>query len=134
MKTILLILTFISGITSYSQNEIKDIIDKLNQNLTTYGADPSLKEVFLNRQEKILDIQGFQIPLEKTKEVYQPDEKIYQGTKIIGKVSFECEWNCIKNTEDNEQNSGVAFSFKSKKGAYLFIDLIFQLKKELAYD
>ncbi len=134
MKRILLILTFLSTLTTFSQNEVKVIIDKINQNLITYGADPTLKEVFLNRQEKILDIQGFQIPLEKTKEIYEPDAKIYQGIKIIGKVSFECEWNCIENTEDNEKNSGVAFSFKSKKGAYLFIELIYQLKKELAYD
>lgn len=134
MKKILLVFSLLAALNSYSQDEIKVIINKINQNLSTYGADPTLKEVFLNRQEKILDIQGFQIPLEKTKEIYEPDARTYQGIKITGKVTFECEWNCIENTEENKMNSGVGFSFKSKKGAYLFIELIYQLKKELSYD
>tara|TARA_R100000988_G_C3966486_1_gene149075 strand:- start:514 stop:891 length:378 start_codon:yes stop_codon:yes gene_type:complete len=124
----------ISGLSSYSQNEVKTILDKINKNLSIYGADPTLKEVFLNRQQKILDIQGYQIPLNKTKEFYESDARTYNGIKIIGNVFFKCDWNCIEDTTEKKMNSGVAFSFKSKKGAYLFINLIFELKKELSYD
>lgn len=134
MKRHFVLLAFLIGISSYSQDEISRIINEINKNLIEYGADPSLTEVFLNRQQKILDIEGYQIPLELTNEIYKPDARIHEGIKIVGTVFFECDYNCIQNTSDNKKNSGVGFSFKSKKGAYIFINLIFRLKKELKYD
>lgn len=135
MKKLIILICFVS-LNSFAQDEIKTLITKINKNLVVYGSDPELKEVFLNQQEKILDIDGSQIPIQITKEIYEPhiDKKL----NIVGRVSFECgsgkkNDNCIYFSKENKFGAGVGFAFKSKKGAYLFIDLIYQLKKELSY-
>lgn len=140
MKIKLIYVTLLIGIACYSQSDVNSIIKEINNNLSTYSSDPKLKEVFLNRQSKILDIKGTQIPLEITNEIYKPESnpRNVNGNKIVGFVEFKCadladKFNCI--TYENEKNiSSQGFAFNSKKGAYLFIDLIYRLKKELSYE
>lgn len=127
----LIILALLLNSIVYSQNKINVIVEKLDKSLTTFCPDSKKGSVFINIQEKILDIDGFQIPIEETSEIFVPESRIYKGRKILGYVEFKCKWNCIKNTEDNEIILAIGFGFVSKKGAYEFIELIYQLKKEL---
>jgi hypothetical protein len=133
MKKLYAVILLILGTTiSYSQSDVTQIISEINKSLQLYNANPKLTKVYLNRDEKILDIEGYQIPLVETKVVYEAKSRTYEGVKIIGNVYFKCENSCITNGEENL--TGVAFSFKSKDGAYKFIDLIYKLEKILEKD
>ncbi|GEC78341.1 hypothetical protein [Flavobacterium aquatile] len=130
MKIFFLFFTLFCSSYFYAQSGVDQIIADLNNNLRMYNANPQLTKVFINRNENILDILNYQIPLEDVKVYYEVDERIFNGVKIVGNVSFKCEDSCIKEN-DYDFIKGVAFAFKSKDGAYKFIDLIYKLKKLL---
>lgn len=133
MKKIHLILAVLVFQTvSFSQNAVNKIVAELNSNYKTYGVDSSKTKIYLNREQKTLDIAGNIIPITETEIVFEKDNRVYKGVKIIGSVFFKCELNCI--SEGTEYHSAVGFGFKSKDGAYKFIDLMFDLKKELEKD
>jgi hypothetical protein len=120
----------LSNFLAYSQNNIDRIILEINNNLKTYAADPKIKNVYINRIEKILDIQEYQIPLNFTTVSYKNKSRIYSGLKTVGDILFKCEQNQIIDKK-NDFVMGVSFAYKSKEGAYKLIELIYLLNKEL---
>ena len=104
----------------------------MNSNLKLYGSDSKLNKVYLNRNEKIIDIGDYLIPLVETEIFYEKENRVYNGVKITAYVTFKRETNSI--TGGTENHASVSFGFKSKDGAYKFIDLMFKLKKALDND
>lgn len=116
---------------SYSQS-IDVIQKKLNEEFKNYIADPSFKEVFINRSTKTININDLIIPLDKVLFEYKEGQKIYQGIEIKGYLLIYCTTphekinNCIKNKEGYSES--VSLGFKSKKGVYILIDLLYELQ------
>ena len=133
MKNIYALFTFFLIQTfSLSQVDVDKIIIELNSNLKLYSGDSKINKVYLNRNEKIIDIGEYLIPLENTEIIFEKESRVYNGIKIVGYVTFKRETNSINSGK--EYISSVGFAFKSKDGAYKFIDLLFKLKKELEND
>ncbi|GEM_PF-4241886 len=128
MKHKITLILFLITTLTYSQ-QVSEIVAELNKNWTSYNANPALTKIYLNRNEKILDILGYQIPLNKVKILYEQENRIFQGVKIEGSVNFECEYSCILNGD--EKILAVAFGYKSKDGAYKFIELLYRLIEAL---
>ena len=80
--------------------------------------------IYFNNVDKIIDIDGYRIPLNEVKTTYN-----YHQTSYGHCVDFDCRsGNCITQA-DGSGAIGFAVAFKTKKNCYDFIDLISQLKK-----
>jgi hypothetical protein len=124
--TLLLTVSFSSIFSQSKQltlNKLKTFMHQYQINLRTHktGNNPI---IFYNDVEKILDIDGTQIPLFDVKTTYYVNET---GNHC---VSFDCKnEDCISKPEGNVQ-TGFAIPFLTKKNCYDFISIINQLKRE----
>jgi hypothetical protein len=79
--------------------------------------------IYFNQIEKVLDIEGYQIPLLEVKILYVYNNEF--GNHLVG---FNCNnSSCIYNSKGKKS---LAFSvpFISKQKCYEFIDLINKIK------
>lgn len=121
---LIVFLFMLFGTSVYSQ----DTVQRLNSLFAKHGADPAVNKIFVNKSEKILDIDGVLIPLNDTSKFVTERNKTENGIKIKAYIEFECEGNCIY--EAGEYIAGIGYAFKSKEGAYEFLDMIYKLEKE----
>jgi hypothetical protein len=125
----LIIILILSPILSFAQTE-NIIIGKIKYHMKMYSVNATTKKVgtnatiYFNNSEKIIDIDGYQIPLLDTKCFYR-----YSSDFNLNVVSFECfdENECV--TFLNGSTSRFSTAFTSKKSCYSFIDLIAKLKR-----
>jgi hypothetical protein len=115
--------------TSFSQTSKETTVKKikafLEQNSVAPGKNVPPKEVtvYFNKADKIIDIDGFQLPLQEVKTAYY----LIQSTKHG--VSFDCKGtNCITDPK-GKAIDWFAIAFFSKQNCYDFIDLVSQLKQ-----
>ena len=87
-------------------------------------------QIFLNIEDKILDMGDYFLPLENVKMEYAYVNRNLPDKKYHG-VRFSCyEGNCIKIMDDGN-GSGITSFFKTKKDCYDFINSLNELKKAL---
>lgn len=125
---ITLLFTITLTINAYTQNlkftlgKVKQIINESSISITT--GEKSKAEVYYNASDKIIDIDGFQIPLLEVKPFYLFDEKRNRHV-----VNFVCNTGeCITDSEMHKV-IGMGLAFTSKKICYDFIAAISDLKK-----
>jgi hypothetical protein len=128
-RLFLLPLLVIISLTTFSQDNkeatIKKIKAFLEQHSLAPGKNAPPKEVvvFFNKADKIIDIDGFQLPLLDVKTAYYLIQSSKHG------VSFDCKGtNCITDPK-GKSIDWFAIAFFSKQNCYDFIDLISQLKQ-----
>lgn len=129
VKVFFIALLMLFGTSTYSQDSKDATIKKIKIFLHQYLVNISTGEtgnnptIYFNKVEKIIDIDGYQIPLQEVKTVY------YMTENGANCVSFDCRNdNCIVKPSGNLQ-IGFAIPFLSKSNCYAFIELINQLKK-----
>ena len=127
----IIILLFIS-IQSYSQtNEIKIFNNLKTVFKKSISCTSSTKKssIFLNRDQKQLDIDNYLIPLLNVTIEYSYSKL---DPKCLHYVKFECIGeNCINIVDLNETADAVAFPFGSKNDCYEFIAILSDLKTSL---
>lgn len=96
------------------------------------GGDRNSFDIFFNSAESMLDLDGRQIPLKRTRVLYEFQDS---DDNVSAKhwVKFRCiVKGCFDGLDQSDSNT-VAYGmpFKTKKACYDFINLIGQLKKTL---
>ena len=114
---------------TYSQESKETTVKKIKAFLHQYQVNISTGKtgnnptIYYNKLEKIIDIDGYQIPLQEVKTTYYVSQT---GHKC---VSFDCRLDdCIVKPTGGLQ-TGFAIPFLTKSNCYSFIELINQLKK-----
>lgn len=132
MKKLLLIVSVcILSIVSFSQDSKAITVNKIKVFMKQYSVKPGASipigenfVIYFNNADKILDIEGYQIPLLEVKTAYSLS-KIADGHY----VSFDCKSeDCIKYPNGG-YGVGFSMAFLTKKNCYDFIELISQLKR-----
>lgn len=122
---------FLISLTSFSQDSKDVIVKRIKTFIKQYSVTPGTNKtgknsiVYYNKVDKILDIDGFQIPLLEVKTSYY-----YSKQQSNHCVSFDCrnENDCVMDPQ-GYGNTGFAAPFINKQKCYEFIELISQLKK-----
>lgn len=127
-RLLLIAVMFGFCLTSFSENGVDMAIKKIKALMKESSAKPGTASmtyksptIYFNKIEKILDIDGWQIPLQEVKISYTYEAKFQNHC-----VSFDCRGHdCI--FESGEYHSGFSAPFISKQKCYEFIELINQL-------
>ncbi len=121
-------LLFIIGLTAFSQDTKEATVKKIKAFLEKHSvapgknAPPKEVTIFFNKADTIIDIDGFQLPLQEVKTAYYLIQSVKPG------VSFDCKGtNCITDPK-GKSIDWFAIAFFSKQNCYDFIELISQLK------
>lgn len=130
MTKFILVASFILCCTSIFSQDSKDMtVKKIKIFLHQYQVNISTGKtgnnpiIYYNKVEKIIDIDGYQIPLQEVKTTYYISQTYNQC------VSFDCKLNDCITKPDGDIQTGFAIPFLTKKNCYDFIELINQLKK-----
>ena len=127
-RLVLTSLLFIASLTAFSQGTKAATVKKIKAFLEKYSvaqgrnAPPKEVTIFFNKADKIIDIDGFQLPLQEVKTAYYLIQSVRHG------VSFDCKrTHCIRDPK-GKSIDWFAIAFFSKQNCYDFIELISQLK------
>jgi hypothetical protein len=129
-QVLLLILLLTTSLTTLCQIKNYDnLVIRLKLQYKSNVATPKPKDIFINKFNRSIEIEGHQISLDSVKIVYFFDnntKSIYQN-----QVKFECKnnHNCIIENTDNKDVSGLRISFKSQTACYSFINTLSEIKQ-----
>lgn len=129
-KKLLLAFLMNLSLSSFSQDKKDVIIKQIKIFIKEYSVTPGTNRtgknsvIYYNKVDKVLDIDGFQIPLQEVKTTYYYSKKLYNHC-----VSFDCRnEDCIIDPQ-GQNHSGFSAPFISKEKCYKFMELISQLKQ-----
>lgn len=110
----------------FSQSNSAKVVNELKSYYNKNGIAKVEKEIFYNRSENILELDGYQIPLDEVKIVYNYNNSLPGYYHF---VKYQCRRgsNCIKSM-NGEYVSGLSVPLRSKTACYEFINLISNLK------
>ncbi len=125
-KAIFLLSMLLAVFNAISQSNSNKVIDQIKLYYFNNGIAIGEKEIFYNNSENIIELDGYQIPLNEVKVVYNYNDSL---PGFYHFVYYECKQdkNCIKSKND-EYVFGFSVPFRSKEACYEFINLISNLK------
>lgn len=138
-STILFLITSLMTIPfiSIGQDKADAILVKLNKLYKENRVLPektvasTYHEIFLNKTNKTIDINGYSIPLGGYKVDYNYSYYKYFN-KYMHKAELTCiDGDCIFIQVENRHMSGMGFFLTTKKACYDFINLLAEIKQAL---
>lgn len=130
MSKFIFIASFILCCTStFSQDSKGLTVKKIKAFLHQYQVNISTREtgnnptIYYNKVKKIIDIDGYQIPLQEVKTTF------YISQTYNECVSFNCKLKDCITKPDGDMQTRFAIPFLTKRNCYDFIELINRLKK-----
>ena len=126
----ILFLSFIISTSAICQSQdYKNLETQIKILYKKNATTPIPKDIFINKFNKSIDIEGHQILLDSINIAYFFDNSsvpIYQN-----QVKFECKTanNCIIFNANNKNVSGLRVSFRSKSSCYNFINLLSEVER-----
>lgn len=128
MKRVTFIFLMITlSLSSFSQNKSNSKVEQIKTYFQKNCVADATKTFFFNRAEKIVELDGYQIPIMKVEIIYMYND---QQVKYKHFVEFSCEndVNCI-TANDNTKMFGFSIPFSSKAKCYEFINLLSDLRE-----
>lgn len=122
MKKIVILILFLSPVISFSQNELAKRLDQLKSILNENKTSNRYLDISFIPESKHIVIDNFKIPLNDAYVNFIPLKRKINGVESEGIVDFECLYECI--SFEGQQHLSVAFNFKTKSSALLFIESI----------
>ncbi|MBO0340947.1 hypothetical protein [Flagellimonas profundi] len=126
-KIIILILIVAFSNNLYSQTTVNEKINQVKVFFQKHCQAESEKTVFFNKVERILELDGYQIPFLDVKVNYVFNDTYPEYSDY---VHFECEYNNECMIDPTNKNAvGFYVPFASKDKSYQFINLIAELRE-----
>jgi len=111
-------------------NNYDNLVSKLKLKYKNNVATSKPKDIFINKFNKSIEIEGHQVSVDSVKAIYFFDNAAKSSYQ--NQVKFECNTgNCIIYDVKNEKVSGLRIAFKTKQACYDFINILSEIRKSM---